>query len=59
MVDHTVWHFGYISRAVETLATNPNGIKTRLQLAGENFLTVSPEGVPERFRDDVQWVIDN
>lgn len=59
MADNTVWHFGYISRAVEILATNPNGIKIRLQLAGENFLTVSPDGLPEKFREDVKWVIDN
>lgn len=59
MTDNTVWHFGYISRAVEILATNPNGIKIRLQLAGENFLTVSPDGLPEKFRNDVTWIIEN
>lgn len=59
MVDNTVWHFGYISRAVEILATNPSDIKKRLRVAGEDFLTVSPDGVPEKFRDDIIWVIEN
>lgn len=59
MVDNTVWHFGYISRAVEILATNQNEIKKRLKVAGEYFLTVSPDGVPEKFRDDINWVIKN
>lgn len=43
---------------MQILATSEEDIKGRLIGAGEYFLCVDPDGVPEELRDDVKWVQD-
>lgn len=52
----TTYYFGKVSAALEVLATGSEDIKDRLIGAGDLFLCVFPDGVPEEIRHDVKWV---
>lgn len=54
----TTYFFGKVSEALGILATGAGDIKDRLIGAGDVFLCVDPEGIPQDLHDDVQWVHD-
>ena len=54
----TTYFYGKVSEAVQRLAVGTEDIKDRLIGAGQVFLCVMPEGVPEELREDVKWVRD-
>lgn len=53
---NTAYYFGKVSDALNILATGSEDIKDRLIGAGDVFLCVHPDGVPEELRNHVQWV---
>ncbi len=47
-----------LSRAIDTLATSPGDIRSRLLLAHESFHTLTPEHFPEQLRKDFEWIMN-
>ncbi len=54
----TTYSYGKVSEAVQRLAVGAEDIKGRLIGAGQAFLCVMPEDIPEELREDVKWVRD-
>ena len=50
----TTYFYGKVSEALNILATGAGDIKDRLIGAGDVFLCVDPDGVPQDLHDHVQ-----